>query len=53
MKNSTSKFSKDKKQSGSCSKSSSNATSASGCHCGSKQASGEVEEMDIVEIEEK
>lgn len=53
MREAKSKFSKDKSQSGSCSKPSSNTTSASGCHCGSKQASGEVEEMDIVEIEEK
>lgn len=48
-----SKFSEDKSKSDSCSKSSSNSSTKSGCHCGSKQAGGEVEEMDIIEMEEK
>lgn len=52
MKNSQSSISKDKTQSGSCSKQTS-AKSSSGCHCGSKQAGSEVEEMDIIEMEEK
>lgn len=48
-----SKFFEDKSKSDSCSKSSSNSSTKSGCHCGSKQAGGEVEEMDIIEMEEK
>ena len=53
MRDSQSKFSKDKSQSGSCSKPSSNTASASGCHCGSKQAGAEVEEMDIIKKKKK
>ncbi len=52
MKNSQSNISKDKTQSSSCSKQSVGKNS-SGCHCGSKKASSEVEELDVIEIEEK
>lgn len=52
MKNSQSNISKDKAQTGSCSKQNS-AKSSSGCHCSSKQVGSEVEEMDIIEMEEK
>lgn len=52
MKNSQSNMSKAQSQSGSCSKQGTG-KSSSGCHCGSKQAGTEVEELDIIEMEEK
>ncbi len=54
MKNSQSKFSNDKSKSSTSSNpnSSSSSSSSSGCCCGSKM-SNDVEEIDVLDIEEK
>lgn len=52
MKNSQSKFSNDKSKSSTSSNPSSSSSSSSGCCCGSK-LSDDIEEIDVMEIEEK
>lgn len=52
MKNSQSKFSNDKTKSNASSSSNPKSSSSSGCCCGSK-LSDDIEEVDVLDIEEK